>query len=399
MEGEKFNIDKIREDFPVFRYRVYLDTAGYSPLSIPVMKAMNELLELRKIIIKDTTDLLNLWLTRVVNAKKEAAKLLNVKENEIGFICGTTHGINIVSNMLALKKGENVIVSNMDFPSMTVPYIIMKRKMGIKIKCVRNVHGKILLSEIEKAIDRKTRVINICSTMENNGFTYDLEDIRKLAEGYDCYVLVDAIQSLGALKFDVKKSQVHFLASGAYKWLCGPFGIGIFYCKEDLIEKFDPIYVGYDSIVRKKTLMDPTHHPVKDYGEFKKTADKFAFPEPSFEAIWGLNESLKYINNLGIESIHERVLRLSDYLIENIQKIGCKVTSPLERKHRSGIITYTTGSYPRDLRSVREMDKIGINTSLRFNSGQGGIRVSTHFYNTEEDINKLVEAQKLFIKT
>jgi cysteine desulfurase/selenocysteine lyase len=300
----------------------------------------------------------------------------------------------MVASMIDWRRGDNVIINDLEHPANTLPWMHLGRK-GVNVKVAKNVGGRIALSDLEQLIDENTRVIAASSVSFCNGFRIDLEDLVRLAEDHGAYVVVDAIQSLGALTLDVRKTGVHFVAAQGLKWLCAPFGSGILYCKRGLVEEFVPELVGTENLdvpegFLTKSVRLPSVDTVSIYDRgLAKTAKRFQYSASELPALWGLAAALKYLNEIGISSIESRVLKLSDYLADELQRIGATVTSPLEDKHRSGIVAYAG-----DLRTVKVLNNEGVAVDLRYAGGQGGIRVSTHFYNNEDDVDKLIAIQK-----
>lgn len=388
-------IEEAREDFPVFKQKTYLDTATYSPASTPVLNAVWEWWETRKLIPNpNALDQYSLWNKRAEKGREEAARLLNARVEEIAFIPTTTFGINMAATMIDWRRGDNVVINDLEHPANTLPWMHLSRK-GVNVKVARNVDGRIAISDLEQLIDKNTRVVAFSSVSFSNGFRIDLEALVRLAEDHGAYVVVDAIQSLGALELDVRKTGVHFLAAHGLKWLCAPFGSGILYCKRGLVEEFVPELVGTENLDVPDgfligSVRDPSEDTIGIYDQgLARTAKRFQYSASDLPALWGLAAALKYLNEIGIRNIESRVLKLSDYLVDELQRIGARVISPLEDKHRSGIVTYAG-----DLRTLKVLNNEGVAVDLRYAGGQGGIRVSTHFYNNEDDVDKLIAIQK-----
>ena len=247
----------------------------------------------------------------------------------------------------------------------------------------------------------------------NCGFTYDVEAVCKLAHDKGALVVDDAYQALGARVIDVHKDNVDFMVSGSHKWQCGPPLAGMLYVRKGLCEKLEPLYWSYLNTDRGPWTLEQKKYPdifgfpfgkqdhdnIKGYDvPFYKTAERFNQGIGTTDALWGWLATLKWLNELGKDDIQKRVLRLGGYLIDGLLNIGCRVNTPIDPKQRHGLINYTTGSYGNDLKCYQAMEtrvpKPITGPAIRYQGGVGGIRVCTHFYNTEEDVDEFIDFQK-----
>jgi selenocysteine lyase/cysteine desulfurase len=240
------DLDKIREHFPITRNKVFLNHAAHSPLPKPVADAVN----------KHVYESSNFWENSGEwndYGKPLFAKLINAKTEEIALVENTSMGLNIAANVLHYQYGAKVVTTDLEYPSVVYPWL--RKGLGVKVHYVRNVDGKILLEDVEKAVDDKTVAVAVSHVEYANGFRNDLKALSQIAHEHGAYLIVDAIQSAGAIPIDVKKDDVDFLATACYKWLLSPPGAGYLYVKEELIEKFErPLLVGQASNRKFLTL-------------------------------------------------------------------------------------------------------------------------------------------------
>jgi len=365
------SMEKVRENFPIVKNKIFMNHAAHSPLPKPVFESMLEYL-------KEASEQ---WVaeTDLEMAKKLFAKLINAKPEEIAFVPNTSTGLNIVANMLDYGEGSNIVTTDLEFPSVVYPWL--RKKLGVKVKYVNNVDGKILHEDFENAVDDDTAAIVVSHVEYANGFRNDLSFLSKLAHEHNAYLVVDAIQSAGAIKIDVKRDNVDFLITACYKWLLGPSGIGFLYVKEELIEKFEPPMVGWASV-------EPQVFETADFWDIwnlrlSRTASRFEVGGPNVIGCIGAAAALKLILGYGIEKIENRILSLTDYLIDRVREAGWKLQTPEEKSYRSGIVNFLID---KPMEKVEQLAKKGIIVSARAN----GIRVSPHFYNTREEIDRLV---------
>ena len=366
------NMEEIRENFPIVRNKVFLNHAAHSPLPKPVANSMKEYLKRAS----------ELWVSEVdlEEPKKLFAKLINATPEELAFVPNTSTGLNIVANMLDYGENSNIVTTDLEFPSVVYPWL--REKLNVKVRYVRNVNGKIPREAFENAVDDDTVAVVVSHVEYVNGFRNNLEFLSKLAHDHGAYLVVDAIQSIGAIQVDVKRADVDFLTTACYKWLLSPTGVGFLYVKKELIEEFEPPFVGWASV-------DPKAFETTDFWDIwslklSKTASRFEVGGPSVVSCIGVTEALRLILDYGIEEIEKRVIELTDYLIERVKEVGWKLQTPEEPENRSGIVNFLVDK-PKE--KVEKLAEKGIIVSARAN----GIRVSPHFYNTKEEIDRLVD--------
>jgi selenocysteine lyase/cysteine desulfurase len=370
------DIDKVREWFPITKHKVFLNHAAQSPLPKTVADAVR----------KYADDFSNFGDTSIEwndGGKPLFAKLIGAKKEEIAFIENTSVGMNIAASVLHYPPGSKIVTTDLEYPSVVYPWL--RKNLGVKVHYVKNVDGKILLDDVEKVVDDKTVAVAVSHVEYVNGFRNDLRALSEIAHKHGAYLIVDAIQSAGAIPIDVKKDDVDFLATACYKWLLSPPGAGYFYVKEELIEKFEPPFVGWASV-------KPEVFETIDFWDIwglrlSETASRFEVGSPSFISLIGAAEALKMILNFGIENIEKRILKLTDHAIEAVKSLGLEIFTPEEKKNRSGIVLFKIRK-PQEL--VAQLRQKGIVVSARAH----GIRVSPHFYNTEDEIDRLIEEVK-----
>ena len=359
---------EVRMDFPIVDEKVFLNHAGISPCPRQVKEAMEA-----HLCAWATMDL---KLDEMEEARRVFATLIDAKPDEVALMPNTSMGINTAAHAIDYPKSCNVVTTDLEFPSVVYPFLSLKRSRGVELRVVKNIGGRIALEDVEQAADDRTALIAISHVEYGNGFRNDLKELSKVAHEHGAYILVDAIQSLGALKVDVKRLDVDFLACGGYKWLMAPLGTGFLYVREELVEKLEPSYPGWASA---------TPEAIRSFEnrslELAKTATRFETGTGSLIGFIGAHAAVNLILRRSVEAIEERVLALTGYLIEKLREIGAVVQSPLEPESRSGIVNFKVGD-PEAL--VKRLQAKGFIVSAR----AGGIRVSPHYYNLEEEVDR-----------
>jgi len=405
------HIDEIRSEFKLLDYWVYLNAGDQMIPGNYWLKAVKDFYNfveygrMEDIPVADIAThpfLTSAWSECI----ERGAKHINADVDEVTNCYRPSITANLIFyNMFEWSEKDNIVFTDLSYPS--IPYILLdlKKRYGVELRIVKNVNGEIRMEDLEAAIDDNTKVFVVNRTTAFCGFTYDMKKVCEIAHKHGAYVLDDAIQAFGAIKIDVKDDDVDMLLTGSYKWQCGPEGAGLFYIKKELIEKYDPRYRDYLWADFKGPIPfgNQDHDNIRDWSDPPvQNANKFSLDNTIGPALFGWNETLKFYEKIGIENVEERVRRLGGYCIERLKEIGCTVTSPTDPAKRHGLITYTSGSYETDKAFFAACAGPGrckkpIKISMRALGGIGNLRVCTHFFNTEEDIDYLVEVQKRFM--
>jgi len=367
------NIEKVRSQFPITKNRVFLNHAAQSPLPKTVADAMHKYIDESSSFAtyaKEYEDL----------GKPFFAKLINAETGEIAVVENTSVGMNIAANVLHPKPGSKIVTTDLEYPSVVYPFL--RKSLGVEVEYVKNVKGKVLLEDVERVVDDKTAAVAISHVEYANGFRHDMRAISEIAHEHGAYVIVDAIQSTGAVSVDVKRDNIDFLTASCYKWLLSPPGAGYLYVREELIQKFEPPFTGWASV--KQEIFNTTDFWDIWKLELSETATRFEVGSPSYISLVGAREALKLLLSVGISNIERRILGLTDRLIDSIKDMNLDLQTPEEKACRSGIVNFRVEN-PRQV--AEELGRKGIIVSARSN----GIRVSPHFYNTEEEIDALTD--------
>jgi selenocysteine lyase/cysteine desulfurase len=242
-----------------------------------------------------------------------------------------------------------------------------------------------LVEDVEKAVDDKTVAVAVSHVEYVNGFRHDLKPLAEIAHKHGAYLIVDAIQSLGVVPVDVKRDEVDFLTASCYKWMLGPAGAGYLYVCKDLVEKFEPPFVGWASV--KPEVFDTIEFWDIWQLQLSETASRFEVGSPSYVSFVGAAAAIKLLLDVGIANIQERVLVLTELLMSYVKDLGFRLTTPEDRECRSGIVHFLTD---RAEEKEETLKKEGIIVSAR----SRGLRVAPHFYNTEEEIERLIRELK-----
>jgi cysteine desulfurase/selenocysteine lyase len=390
-----------RLTFPALRDIAYLDAAAVSLASEPACAAVTEFLELCMHPRAADASLHHEAMDAMrAQAVPEAARLVGASEGEIALVESTTHGLNIVADCLPLRAGDRILVADTEFPQVALPWLMKQKSVGVEVVPVPSRMGGLLDAEdFAAAMDGRTRAVCVSSVQWCSGVRLDLGGLGELCRSRGVYLVVDAIQELGACPIDVQATPVDFLIAGGHKWLNAPFGCGILYIASHLLTELQPADWGYIAAEPPGGLwstyfQDPTITPFREW-TFVPTAKRFEIAgTANYPGAVGLAASLAQINGIGIEAIHRHILGLTSLLHDELDRLGARVISPREPEEvRSGITVFRYHeSRDDDLALLARVLRHSVYVAMRFTSGVGGIRVSTHFYNNEDDVRRLVAA-------
>ena len=314
-------------------------------------------------------------------ARDVAARLVNADTGEIALAVNTSFGLNLAARALPLVRGDRVVLSDKEFPANVYPWLLL-RKQGIEVELApctpEGWPDEAAL--LERLRDPRVRVLAVSYVQFSNGYRADLRRLSAAAQANGTYLVVDAIQGLGNSPLDVRETSIDILSCGAQKWLLSPWGSGFVYVRKELIPQIEPAMMGWmafegtDDFTRL-TEYNPT---------FRSDARRFEMVTLPFQDFYGMTQSVELLLEIGIPEIAEVTRSLHEPLLKWADLRGIRVASPREDRHRSAIICLAP---ERAVEAYHAVKRAKIVCSLR----EGAIRLSPHFYNTVEEMEKVVE--------
>jgi len=367
----------VRKDFPVTDNYVYFNHAGVSPLSNRVVTAVEDFLSL---ISKYGTasESSAQFITTIADTRAKLASLINAEVDEIAFVKNTTQGILIAANGIDWREGDNVVTASTEFPANVYPWLNLECR-GVKTKFVPEKDARIPVEDIEAMIDDRTRAVSISFVEFASGFRNDLEAIGKICQEKGVFFIVDAIQGLGALDIDVKKCKIHIMSSDGHKWLLGPEGTGCFYCSKEALDEIIPTNVGWNSVVNASAYLDYDL-------TLRPDAQRFEEGSLNIMGIYALGAAVTQILEIGIQNIEARVLALTNLLIGKLKEKEYQIVSSLVPSERSGIVCFKSSKHSSD-----ELCELLKDNRIIVADRAQSVRVSPHFYNSEEEVEQMME--------
>ncbi|MCH8084480.1 MAG: aminotransferase class V-fold PLP-dependent enzyme [Myxococcales bacterium] len=372
------NWERTRSLFPVTREMAYFNNAGVAPISSRVDEAIRRYTE-------EATRLGAFHYPRFFNAEIErvrarAADLIHASADEVAFVKNTTEGIGIVASGLDWQRGDEVLTCDLEYPSNVYPWWSL-RERGVETVMLHGREGRLPLAVVEEALKSpRVRLLALSSVEFGSGARNDLEALGALCREHGVLFCVDAIQSVGCFPIDVEKCGIDFLAADGHKWMLSVEGCGIFFCSKRVQDLITLRTIGWRSV--QNNLDFDTYHM-----ELQPGAGRFEEGSPNTPGIFALGAAIDLLLELDVSAIGERVLALTDRLVDGLRERGAELKSPREPGEASGIVSFAIpGQTPAD--TVRRLRAQRIFVIER----RGGVRASPHFYNSEDEIDRLLAA-------
>ncbi len=369
------NLNEIRTLFPYIKNDIiYFNHAATGPFSTLLVNAINKILKEKS---ERNIDDFNSFKDVAVETKSILASMLNTVPERLAFTDNTTNGLNFLAQSIQWKKGDRILLNDIEFPANVYPFLNLKR-IGVEVDFVKSDNGKVTADMIIDAIKPGTKLISVSYVQFLSGYRIDLEKIGKHCKDNDIIFSVDAIQALGAVKLDVEKSNIDFLSCGTQKWLLGFQGLAFIYLNEKLQRKIIPANIGWLSVNNAWNLLD---YQI----DLKTTADVFQGGTINVLGVYALNASLKLFNDFNFNEVEKRVLENSKYFLTKLASIGINgLLLNSNESELAGIVTFKIKD--PDL-VVKKLEQNKIICSQRV----GMIRFSPHFYNIFDEIDRVVD--------
>ena len=395
-------LEGIKKDFPVLNQivndepLVYLDNAATTQKPLKVLAAIKDYYENDNANVHRGVHTLAERATEKYEAAREKVRqFINAKSTkEVLFTRGTTTSINWVAQFAGqiLKAGDEIVISIMEHHSNIVPWQEVVKKTGAILKFVYLKDGQLDMDDLRKKITNQTKFVSIAHVSNVLGTINPVEEITKIAHEHGAYMVVDGAQSTPHMAIDLQKMDVDFFAFSGHKMM-GPTGIGVLYGKEELLNQFEPVEFGGEMI----------DFVYESHSTWTELPWKFEAGTPNIAGAIALGAAIDYIQELGIDQIHQHEIELIDYLMPKLQVIeGLKIYGPKDNVKRGGLIAFNIeGLHPHDVATALDMEGVAVRAGhhcaqplLNYLETPATARASFYLYNTKADCDKLVEALK-----
>lgn len=371
--------------FPHTSKIVYFNSASTGPFCTPVGDAICTHVEQRLAADKDESHdafATSEWL------RGAYAKMIGAPKRTVGIGLNTSYGLNMAAFGLPLKKGDEILVSDVEFPAIAYTWKAAAEARGLKIKFIKSRDRCFDVEAFKKAIGKRTRVLSLSFVQFFNGYKNDVTEIAEICRKHHLYFVVDGIQGMGVESINVVKSGIDIFTSGCQKWMLAPQGCGFFYLSDRVRDTMTPPVMSWLGVDWKLKFGDLFHYD----RPWHDSAQKFELGYYVVLNLLGMKAAAKVFQDLGIANIqkhnHALIDRLAKYIRSNPYY---RITCSMEPKHRSSIFTFACDRGPE---LYKELTKNKIILSQR----EGSIRVSVHLFNDESDIERLIEVLKRFAR-
>ena len=405
-----FNPYKVREDFPILKRKInnhpliYFDNAATSQKPRQVIEAMKDFYEKYNANVHRAVHTLSLEATELYEeAHEETAKFIGAESiEEIVFVRGTTEAINLVAyswGLNNLKPEDKVLVTLMEHHSNIVPWEILSKIKGFKVKYVDiNPDGTLNYESLKEMLTSKVKLVCITQVSNVTGVINDVKTVAELAHEKGALVLVDGAQSVPHMPVNVQDLNCDFLAFSGHKML-GPTGIGVLYGKKEIVEKMEPFHGGGE-MIREVSFNPETRRCTISWNTLPW---RFEAGTPNICGAVGLTAAIKYLKALGMENVKAHECSLTEYALKRLKECS-KVTvyGPKDAGLKCGIIPFNVeGFNSHDIALL--LDSYGIMIRSGFHCAQplhqkfnisSSARASFYIYNTREEIDRFIEALK-----
>ena len=397
-----YDINKVREDFPILSRQiygkplVYFDNGATTQKPLCVLDAMrNEYLNVNANVHRGVHYLSQQATDLHEAARETVRKFINApKVEEVIFTRGTTESLNLVVSSFGdrfLSEGDEVIVSVMEHHSNIVPWQLLAAKKGIAIKVIPMTdEGDVIMEEYEKLFNEKTRIVSITQVSNVLGTINPVKEMIRIAHEHEVPVMVDGAQSTPHMKVDVQDLDCDFFAFSGHK-IYGPTGIGVLYGKEKWLDEMPP-YQGGGEMIESVSFEKTT---------FEKLPFKFEAGTPDYVATHGLATALNYVTELGLDNIFAHEQELTRYAMEQMKEIpGMRLFGTSQ--HKDAVISFLVGDiHHLDMGTL--LDRLGIAVRTGHHCAEplmhrlgisGTVRASFALYNTKEEVDAVIAGIK-----
>jgi cysteine desulfurase / selenocysteine lyase len=368
-------------DFPGLTDIAYLNSASVSVTPLPVM---NEILAFeRQIASQGTLSFGDAEESRVYDGvRRSAARLLHADPADVALMTSATECIGQIAWWLRPGKGKNVVSADLDFPSVTYPWLSVAKATGCEVRLAKFLHDPASFSfaAIERLVDRDTAAISISHVQYATGHRLDPVRLAELAHAHGALLVLDTTQSAGVVPLDVRQTRFDIILSSDYKWLCGPFCAAFCYIHPEIWRNYEPPFAGW--------------HTTKDAFTFDATqidyadgARRMEYSTVAYGAGLGMASAIDYLCDVGIERIYEHNLRLAAMLMDGIERLGGKLITPREEARRAGVVAVQFQK-----KTSQQLVAALYEKKVVCASRLGALRFSPHLFNAEEDVERCLHA-------
>jgi cysteine desulfurase/selenocysteine lyase len=365
--------------------RIYLNNASSSLIPLQTIKVMTDFTIRYNELGPDSLDFAAFLTEKTIHLRDAISKLIKCRPEEVIFTQSTTEGINIVAHGISFEEKSNIVIrgTTHEHHSNYYPWLRLAKNIELRSLMTDN-NGFFEMSELEKLADKNTKLVALSHALYNTGAILPVNEVGKILKERDILYFLDIAQTVGCIgEFDFSKTGADFMAFNGYKWLCGPMGIGIFVCKKDSASLLEPLQVAGESSMLYN----------KDNLAHKDIPDRFQASFRNFVAVAGLESSIDFLLHFGLENIRQKITGLANLLREELAKVSGVTLYGPDDQRRTSIVPFTIDK-KNSQEIVENLERQKIVLAVREISDKKIVRASPHFFNTETEILRTIEAIK-----
>ncbi len=317
------------------------------------------------------------WMAVEQRLRERLGRLIGAAASDVALVKSTSEALSIIAHGLRWKAGESVVGIAQEFPSNRIVWESLASR-GVAMRLLDLDRSRSPEDDLLALCDRATRLVAVSSVQYAKGLRLDLDRLGASCRERGLLLCVDAIQSLGALPFDLGSTGAHFVVADGHKWMLGPEGVALLYVAPEVREQLDLLQYGWHMVAKRGDFDRSDWSPAAD-------ATRFECGSPNSLGIHALEASLSLLEEMGIEQVAEAIRQRTAHLIDSIDRAGFELVSPRDPQRRSGIVTFRVPQVRSDV-IYRELMKREVICAHR----GGGIRFSPHFYTTEDTLERAI---------
>ncbi|MDA1312606.1 MAG: aminotransferase class V-fold PLP-dependent enzyme [Acidobacteria bacterium] len=396
VSGGSIDWEAVRSRFPRALNETYFNCAAQHPTGAHTVRGFQRYIDFMHNGPGEGRE--DFWETGYRDMKPMFARLINAKPEEIAFCAGTTVGENLIVNGMDLRGG-NVVTNDLHYSASLANYLTRREKFGLDVRIVKHRDWRIDIADMEKAVNKNTKLISVSFVSSVNGHVEDLKKLSDLAHSHGAYLFADIIQGCGATPIDVQAMGIDFAACGTYKWLQGEHGFGFLYVKQDLqgTAVKGTEFTGHPDLNYKPWTDSPDpakpefiSHPNHGIAEFECST-------PAVINYAGQHESFRFIEELGIDNIRAHAREITARLEKELPPLGFTAITPAGSE--SGIRAFLHPNTEQVRAKIERANKegrakisiTGPNSALTVGRGGNQVRFSVSVYNNQQDVDKVLE--------
>jgi selenocysteine lyase/cysteine desulfurase len=309
------------------------------------------------------------------STKQRLAERVYRPPADIALLAHVSEGINLIAQSLDWRPGDNVVLADVEFPSLIYPWTRLAQR-GVETRIVPTRAGLIDLNDMRTATDERTRLIAASQVSFLTGQRLDVTELGELARSVDARLLIDATHALGVVPVDA--GACDFLVSSCYKWLLAAHGVGIFVWNRERFPDLEPASLGWHSVARFGEIENPTEVVLRP------DADRLEIGNPSFPSVYILDNALERLTRVSAAAVESHVCALGGQVRDGLVERGFRVLTPVEPSGRAGNVCFASAD------SQNVVARLAQRHVLVW-GGEGRVRISVHLYNSSRDVDRLLD--------